>query len=169
VQTISSDERNESRWTARTGWALQAIILAFAPWMLICFSLPATRDLASPRIVDDSVANEKRRLPQTRRRDISVVDTKGLAFENQITLPHVARITRRHQNREHNICSSQKIAFITRKQVIPSVLSRNNREEQITKLLVLFNAPKTTPMSIAFPMPCDTVPRRPSSLYYKKS
>lgn len=41
---------------ARTGWALQAMLLAFAPWMLICLSLPATRGLGNSRFVDDSVA-----------------------------------------------------------------------------------------------------------------
>lgn len=48
--------RKRDQGTAGTGWALQAMILAFAPWMLICLSLPATRDLGNSRIVDDSVA-----------------------------------------------------------------------------------------------------------------
>lgn len=56
LEAICSDEKKSSQGTARTGWALQAMILAFAPWMLICLSLPATRDVWNSRFVDDSVA-----------------------------------------------------------------------------------------------------------------
>ena len=161
MQTISSDKRNETKWTARTGWALQAIILAFAPWMLICLSLPATRDLAYSRIVDDSVAmvipyhlsiQSRIFTPKdkgfTRRRNRSVIDrhhTKGLAFEENNTAPNTDCTNHEmpsERKKEYMLVPKNTVHYKQTCNPFCS-LSRNNRAKQITKTPNAVQSPKS--------------------------